>query len=146
MTIYDDLLSGLTGLASNLWPSPAEKPRLVGGKLRPCPGTPNCVCSESDRPGERVEPLVFGTSPEVAWEALKKVVEELGGQLREISGDYIWSTFLIPLFGFTDDVEFRLDAAAKVIHIRSSSRQGYSDLGVNRARVEQLRSTLARRL
>jgi uncharacterized protein (DUF1499 family) len=43
------------------------------------------------------------------------------------------------LFRFVDDVEFWFDDANKVIHFRSASRKGYSDLGVNRKRVEQIR-------
>ena len=143
MTIFDDLLSGVTGVTSNLWPQLAEKPHLVNGKLRPCPGTPNCVCSESDGVGEKVAPLSFTGSPEGAWSAIRKVVGELGGTVRDESGGYLWSTFMVPVLGFTDDVEFRLDASAKLIQVRSASRLGYSDLGVNRTRVEQIRAAFA---
>jgi uncharacterized protein (DUF1499 family) len=139
MSIFDDLLTGVTSVTSNLWPHLAEKPQLINGKLRPCPGTPNCVCSESGSAGEHVDPLAFTGPPEVAWTNLKKVVTREGGTIREESNGYLWSTFLVPVLGFTDDVEFRLDIPAGVIHVRSSSRLGYSDLGVNRMRVEQIR-------
>ncbi|NTU68098.1 MAG: DUF1499 domain-containing protein [Chlorobiaceae bacterium] len=140
MNIFDDLLAGVTGIASNLWPQPSEKPGMSDGKLRPCPGTPNCVSSESGTPTPAVvSPIVFSGTPDDAWKGLKEVVVKLGGTVREESGGYLWSTFLVPVFGFTDDVEFRLDASAKLIHVRSASRMGYSDLGVNRSRVEQIR-------
>jgi uncharacterized protein (DUF1499 family) len=139
MSIFDDLLTGVTGVTSNLWPQLSEKPHLVNGKLRPCPGTPNCVCSESDKSDEQVAPLSFTGAPEAAWSALKSAVAGLGGSVRDETAGYLWTTFLVPVLGFTDDVEFRLDATAKLIHVRSASRMGYSDLGVNRTRVEQLR-------
>jgi uncharacterized protein (DUF1499 family) len=140
MNIFDDILSGVTGITSNLWPHPAEKPCMADGKLRACPGTPNCVSSESGTPASAlVSPIAFGGTPDEAWKRLKEVVVKLGGTVRDESGGYLWSTFLVPVLGFTDDVEFRLDASAKLIHVRSASRLGYSDLGVNRTRVEQLR-------
>jgi len=145
MNILEDLIAGVTGVTSTLWPKPAEKPGLVDGKLRPCPGTPNCVSSEGDSPGDRVDPLAYTGMPDAAWNTLKQVVSEMGGIVREETGVYIWSTFLVPIAGFTDDVEFRMDAAAKVIHVRSASRLGYSDLGVNRMRVEQLRKAFSSR-
>ncbi len=145
MNIFDDILAGVTSVTSSLWPQPAAKPGLVDGKLRPSPGTPNCVSSECGSPGERVDPLAFSGSPDAAWNTLRQVVSEMGGTVREDSGGYIWSTFTVPVAGFTDDVEFRLDAAARVIHVRSASRLGFSDLGVNRMRVEQLRAAFAKR-
>jgi uncharacterized protein (DUF1499 family) len=145
MNIFEDLLVGVTDVTSTLWPHPSEKPQLVNGKLRPCPGTPNCVCSEGVSPGGPVDPLAFTGTPEAAWSALKEIIKAHGGTVQEESAGYLWSTFLVPVLGFTDDVEFRLDAAAKVIHVRSSSRMGYSDLGVNRMRVEQIRKDFAKK-
>jgi uncharacterized protein (DUF1499 family) len=144
MDIIADLLGGITGLASNLWPKPQEKPGLVNGRLRACPGTPNCVCSESADPLDRIEPLTFQGAPETAWETLRIVVTDLGGTVRSEEKDYLWTTFQVPVLGFTDDVEFRLDASNRTIHVRSASRLGYSDLGVNRGRVEQLRTAFGR--
>ena len=141
MNILDDILAGVTGITSNLWPHPSEKPCMVDGKLRPCPGTPNCVSSETGTPSPAaVQPFAFTGSPEEAWAKLKQTIAKLGGTVHEESGGYLWTTFLVPVFGFTDDVEFRLDAPGKAIHVRSASRLGYSDLGVNRTRVEQIRA------
>jgi uncharacterized protein (DUF1499 family) len=145
MNIIDNLLGGITNVTSGIWPHPAAKLRPVDGKLRSCPGTPNCVCSESDKAGEHVDPLPFKGSPEKAWELLKLTVSAMGGTVRNEEAGYLWTTFLVPVLGFTDDVEFRLDASAGVIHVRSASRLGYSDLGVNRMRVEQLRAEFNRR-
>jgi uncharacterized protein (DUF1499 family) len=53
--------------------------------------------------------------------------------------DYLHAEFTTPLLRFVDDVEFLADPAAGVIHVRSASRVGYSDLGVNRRRVRRIR-------
>jgi uncharacterized protein (DUF1499 family) len=56
--------------------------------------------------------------------------------------DYIHAEFASAVFGFVDDVEFIVDAAAHIIHVRSAARVGYFDLGVNRRRVEDIRGKL----
>ena len=140
MDILNEAVGAITGWMSSLWPQPSEKPHLVEGKLRPCAGTPNAVCSESTNVIVRIDPLCFKGSPESAWALLKQVVIEHGGRVHEAGSDYIWSTFTIPFFGFVDDVEFRLSPQEGVIHVRSASRLGFSDLGVNRGRVEELRA------
>jgi uncharacterized protein (DUF1499 family) len=144
MDIFNDILGSVTGALSGLWPQPDETPHLVNGRLRPCPGTPNCVSSESENSSEKVDPLAIEGEAAAAWVRLKKVIVELGGTVRSEEPGYLWTTFLVPLAGFTDDVEFRLDETAQVIHVRSSSRLGFSDLGVNRGRVEALRAAFAR--
>ena len=139
MDIFSEAIGAITSQLSRLWPQPNEKPQLVNGMLRPCPGTPNCVSSESTSPMSSIAPISFSGSQEQAWETLKRVVREEGGYLHDEGTDYLWSTFTVPVFGFVDDVEFRLSATEGVIHVRSASRLGISDLGVNRGRVEQLR-------
>jgi uncharacterized protein (DUF1499 family) len=67
---------------------------------------------------------------------------ELENQVQE--GDYWRSTAVSLLFRFIDDVEFLFDDQAQVVHVRSASRSGYSDRGVNQARVEELRAAMAR--
>ena len=140
MDIFSDAVGALTSQLSGLWPQPKEKPQLVDGKLRACPGTPNCVSSESTNPLFKIAPLAFSGSPEQAWADLKTVIGEQGGIVHDEGKEYLWSTFTVPVFGFIDDVEFRLSASEGVIHVRSASRLGISDLGVNRGRVEQLRT------
>ncbi len=63
----------------------------------------------------------------------------------EESPIYIRSEFTSKLFGFIDDVEFFIDDAKKILHIRSSSRIGYTDFGVNRRRVENIRKAWVNR-
>jgi len=116
---------------------------LVDGKLRPCPSTPNCVHSETS--GEKfIEPLkpADGTSLDAYWAKTLESLNAMGGEIRSQDDDFAWATFQSKLFKFTDDVELRKDAETGVIQIRSSSRSGKSDLGVNRKRVEALRLLL----
>ena len=116
------------------------KVELVEGKLRPCPSSPNCVSSESDRPSSKVEPLTFNGPPEKAWGDLKETIREMGGKIEEERDGYLWAIFASRVFRFVDDVEFRMVSADGIIHVRSGSRKGYSDLGVNKRRVEKLRT------
>ena len=125
--------------------SSPPKVELVAGKLRPCPSSPNCVSSESDRPSSRVEPLTFKGSPEKVWGDLKETVGEMGGKIQEEHDGYLWATFTSRVFRFVDDVEFRMVPSDGIIHVRSGSRVGYSDLGVNRKRVEKLRAVFSQK-
>ncbi|HED31562.1 MAG TPA: DUF1499 domain-containing protein [Prosthecochloris aestuarii] len=137
--MLQDLVRGVTGAMSGLWPAPADEPALLNGQLRPCPGTPNCVCSETGNEAIRVDPLVYTGDADDAWSRLQRVVRQMEGKIERIEGDYLWSTFTVPFLGFVDDVEFRLDRNAGVIQVRSASRLGYSDLGINRSRVDDIR-------
>jgi uncharacterized protein (DUF1499 family) len=114
--------------------------QLVDGRLRPCPESPNCVSSESDNASSRIEPLTFQGLPEKAWGDLKEAIRDMGGKIQEEHDGYLWATFTTKLFRFVDDVEFRMVSSDGIIHVRSGSRVGYSDLGVNRRRVEKLRT------
>ncbi|MCP3920797.1 MAG: DUF1499 domain-containing protein [bacterium] len=117
---------------------------LEGGALRPCPDSPNCVSSLATDDGHRVEPMWRGDDTlERAWMRLESTVR---GRLRtnvvERRADYLWAEFSSSLLGFVDDVEFHLDRGKRVIHVRSASRVGHSNLGANRKRVEALRAEL----
>jgi uncharacterized protein (DUF1499 family) len=116
------------------------KVQLVDGRLRPCPNSPNCVSSESDSTSSWIEPLSFQGRPEKAWGDLKETIRDMGGKIQEEHDGYLWATFTTRLFRFVDDVEFRMVSSDGIIHVRSGSKKGYSDLGVNRRRVEKLRT------
>ena len=113
---------------------------LVNGALRPCPNSPNCVSSESREDSSKCEPLHFQGSADDAMAKLKTVVQELGGLIKQDQGGYLWAVFTSRIFRFKDDVEFRLVEEENLIHVRSASRVGYSDLGVNRSRINRLRA------
>lgn len=116
------------------------------GKLADCPSSPNCVSSQTPKEDAEhyVEPLPYSGNPDEAIATLKSLIE--GMERTEIiksDSHYLYSEFTSKLMGFVDDVEFYIDENAGVIHVRSASRLGQSDLGVNRKRVEEIRAKLA---
>ena len=117
-----------------------KAPGLVYGTLTPCPDKPNCVCSEFiEDTVHYIAPLDYsGTPPEEAWDDILQVIKENGGEVSAANDEYIAATFSVSLFGFIDDVECRLDTSKNRIHIRSASRVGHSDLGVNKKRVDMM--------
>ena len=114
------------------------------GRLAPCPRTPNCVNSrETGR--SAVAPLEFNDSATAAFARLKRVVASLPRtRIVEATDSYLHAEVRSRIFGFIDDVEFLIDPVASQVHVRSASRVGYSDFGVNRARVEAIRVRFAR--
>jgi uncharacterized protein (DUF1499 family) len=114
---------------------------LVNNKLPPCPATPNCVCSQSTDKRHAIEPFHYQEGMEEARQRLLAVIAAQK-RTRVVSnqGIYLHAEFTSALFRFVDDVEFLFDDTAKVIHVRSASRIGSYDLGVNRRRIEDLRS------
>jgi uncharacterized protein (DUF1499 family) len=81
--------------------------------------------------------------PAAAWDAIRAVVGSLTRcTIVKTTDRYLHAECKSRLFGFVDDLELQLDREAGVIAIRSASRVGYSDLGVNRRRVETLRQKL----
>jgi len=113
------------------------------GRLRPCPARPNCVCSDDTLEGARVPPLATGDDPAEAWSRLQDLLRAQAQATIVTAGDsYLHVEFRSRLFGFTDDVEFHLRPAERIIAVRSASRMGHSDLGVNRSRVEAIRRLL----
>ena len=99
------------------------------------------------RDGARITPLPAGPpegGADAAWAHLRRIVEgERGARIVRAESDYLYAQFTTRWLGFMDDVEFWLDRAGGVIHVRSASRLGKNDFGVNRARVEALRARLA---
>ena len=121
-----------------------QPPGIVDGRLAPCPDSPNCVCSEvrADR-AQFIEPIeIEAGSAGDSLAAIRAAIAEQGGSIRSEGDNYLAATFNSPLFGFVDDVEIRVDPDAAVIHVRSASRVGRSDLGANRKRIERLRRQL----
>lgn len=114
---------------------------LVDGRLRPCPPSPNCVCSQDPDAGHAIAPFRFAGPGPAAWDHLQQVIRTLPRtRITEVNDHYLRVEFTTAILRFVDDVEFLLDAPGEVIHVRSASRVGYSDLGANRKRVESLRA------
>lgn len=136
------LIPALIVLAMFAVPCASQGKRPLGmtdGKLQPCPRRPNCISSEEDAGSARIEPLAFTGTLGAAWECLKRAIKSIGGTIEFESDGYIWAEFKTTVFRFVDDMEFRIDPRNRVVHLRSASRIGYYDFGVNRRRTAALR-------
>jgi uncharacterized protein (DUF1499 family) len=111
-------------------------------ELKPCPSSPNCVSSlAGEDSAHYVMPLTWSGDIKQAKAKLRQAVLAAGDAIFvEESGTYWHIEFRSRWLRFVDDVEFLFDVENKLIHVRSASRVGYSDLGVNRRRVELIRS------
>jgi len=113
------------------------------GELAPCPDSPNCVSTQGQDEAHRVAPFVLAESPAEAWEAAKRAVAGLPRtKIVSESDGYLHAEWTSALMGYVDDLELALDSSQGEIEVRSASRVGYGDRGVNRARVEALREAL----
>lgn len=116
------------------------------GKLITCPATPNCVSSEilAIDKEHSIAPIQFAGKASVTMENLKLVLKNTPRTniIVEGSNNYIYAEVTSKLMGFVDDVEFYIDDSSKTVQVRSASRLGESDLGVNRQRVEEIRKQL----
>jgi uncharacterized protein (DUF1499 family) len=130
--------------------APAE-PGLKDGKLRPPSRTTNSVSSQAHlwpegefaREYAKIDPLRFTGDAGIAMNRLRDTLAAWpGARIVESRPEYIYVQFETRWLRFVDDAEFLLDPAERVIHVRSASRLGRRDFGVNRARVEALRKKL----
>ncbi|MGG6240692.1 DUF1499 domain-containing protein [Nodosilinea sp. AN01ver1] len=124
-----------------------DRPTNLGvkaGKLAPCPSSPNCVVSQGDTDAEHaIAPLTYSGDPAQAMAQLTAIVQAMPRTtIVDSSDNYLYAEFASKLMGFVDDVEFYLDPTESVIQVRSASRLGQSDLGVNRQRVEAIRQAM----
>jgi uncharacterized protein (DUF1499 family) len=116
---------------------------VKNGNLKAPPSSPNAVSSQATD-GHQIAPLAYNGSREQAMKALKAIVESTPNtRIVETKPDYLYAEYASALIGFVDDVEFYFPPNGKIIHERSASRLGYSDLGVNRKRIEAIRARLA---
>jgi len=120
------------------------KPTDIGvksGQLKACPSSPNCVSSQEAKDDDKhyMPPLTYAGTMEAAKTKLIEIIKEMERTtITESSGTYIHSEFMTPTMKYVDDVEFFFDDANKVIHFRSASRKGYSDMGLNRKRMNAI--------
>ncbi len=115
--------------------------------LSPCPSSPNCVSTQATDEDHTIAPFQYKKSRAEAKEALKSAIATLPRtKLVEEDESYLRYEFTSLLLRFVDDVEFLFDETTKTVHFRSASRTGYSDLGVNRKRMEQVRALIRGKL
>lgn len=117
---------------------------VTNQQLSPCPESPNCVCSQCASPTHLIEPIRYSGSAEQARQHLSEILShQRGCTIIKQEGDYLHAEFRSLCFRFVDDVEFLIDSRQNVIHVRSASRVGHSDLGANRKRIEAIRQQYA---
>ncbi|MFT6000666.1 MAG: hypothetical protein ACI81P_003129 [Neolewinella sp.] len=108
-------------------------------QLKPCPQSPNCVSTQTDQADKKRAPIAYTGATAEAKARLKKAVDGMKRtQLKSESDNYVHYTFKTWPIPFIDDVEFLFDEEAKLIHYRSASRVGHSDLGANSRRMAKV--------
>ena len=140
---YKSLLSlGLLSLLVACSGSPPDDLGIRQGRLSPCPASPNCVGSQDPDEAHRIAPLPLAGSTEQTRNRLLEVLaSEPRTKVVEQRDDYLQVQFTSKVLRFVDDVEFLI--GTQEVHVRSASRLGYADFGVNRARIERLRQRLS---
>jgi uncharacterized protein (DUF1499 family) len=120
--------------------------RAIGGDIidtmvfEPCPASPNCVSSQSKSAKHYVEPLEYVGQRAAARQKLMDWLQhQQRVRITETGEDYLVVEFRSLVFRFVDDAAFFFPPDQQLIHVRSASRTGYYDFGVNRKRVERIR-------
>lgn len=133
-------ITAILAILARVVKSPANL-GVKDGKLAPCPNSPNCVSTQSQDPRHQIDPIPYTTSPAEAKATLLQIIRSME-RTRIIKDDptYIHAEFRTKGIGYVDDVELYLDQEARVIHFRSSARLPYWDWGVNRKRMEDIRT------
>ena len=137
-------LAGQLGMLKGATPSDLG---LKDGRLKPPARTPNSVSSQADLYPDHpqaqyaaIAPLDYQGNAKAAMAKLASVVQaQTGTVIMSQTDDYLYAQSTTKLLRFTDDVEFWLDATNQKIHVRSASRIGRKDFGVNRQRIEAIR-------
>ncbi|MBZ9687198.1 DUF1499 domain-containing protein [Clostridium estertheticum] len=113
---------------------------VTNGKLAQMPNKPNAVSSQTEEKDKKVEPLEFKGNLNDSKQQMIKVIENYGNaKIVKNDTNYIYVVFTTGIMKYHDDVEFYFDESKKLIQIRSASRIGYSDMGLNRERYNKLR-------
>ena len=113
---------------------------LSNGQLSPCPESPNCVVSQNGDEKHSIAAISYTGDRTSAKETLLKVLSVVPRtEVVEQTDNYIHTESTSRIFKFVDDAEFYFPEDKRVIEVRSASRVGESDLGVNRRRIEQIR-------
>jgi len=100
--------------------------------LPECPDTPNCI---------RISVKTNYTPDHLITSARKALEKEGAIEVKEMTEKmYIKAVFRIPVFGFKDDVQLQVSESdgSAIMSLKSASRTGKGDLGINRRRVQRL--------
>ena len=132
----------LYGIALVVVPMISPRPDNLGvqdGQLAPCPASPNCVSSQTapDDHEHHIDPLPMNGEIAASREQILSILEDMPHTTIITADDnYVYAEVRTAVMRYIDDVEFYFDAEADVIHVRSASRLGNSDMGANRDRIE----------
>jgi uncharacterized protein (DUF1499 family) len=145
------IMAVLAGQLGLLRGTPPASLGLRDGRLKPPSSTPNCVSSQAGlwpdapmREYAQVAPLALHGDATRTMAKLRRIVEGMPrARVVRAEGDYLHAEFTTALMKYTDDLELWFSPAEQVVHVRSASRLGRKDFGVNRARVEAIRQALA---
>ena len=114
-------------------------------RFRDCPESPNCISSRATSASHYIAPIVYSGSLEDARQRLLEILANfVRARVRVKEERYLHVEITSLILRFVDDLEFEFDDAAKTIHMRSASRTGYFDFGVNRRRCEEIRELFNR--
>jgi uncharacterized protein (DUF1499 family) len=141
-------LATVTGDSVFSWKRP-DNLGIKDGRLAPPKRTPNSVSSQADPADAEhyIAPIAFKGDPVAAMAAVRKAIEAMqGSTVIRHEGSYLYAEYRTKLMRFVDDVELMYDEKAGLLHVRSASRLGRRDFGVNRARIESLRRRIEGRL
>ena len=121
-------------------------PGTVNGQLQQCPDTPNCICTEYPDDSDHFHmPIKLDSNELNSIQKISiRIIEKMGGSIVENQPNYLASTFTSKIFGFVDDFEIRIDTLQTQLHLRSASRVGHSDMGVNLKRVNHFVELLSK--
>ncbi|MFK5891738.1 MAG: DUF1499 domain-containing protein [Pseudomonadota bacterium] len=116
-----------------------KAPGTADERLQSCPDKPNCINTEyPDRISQYMPALDYPKQKEEQVMVIAKdIIVKMGGQIIAEESHYLAATFTSSFFRFVDDFEIRRNETSTKLHIRSASRVGYSDFGVNKQRVEK---------
>ena len=145
------VLALLAGPLKMLQGKPPSNLGARDGRLKPPAKTPNSVSSQAllhpDHPmrdAALIAPLPLKGGGPATVARIKQIVEGMpGARVVKSAPDYLYAQFTTPLMRYVDDVEFWFDPPAGVVQVRSASRVGHGDGGLNRARVESIRARLS---
>jgi uncharacterized protein (DUF1499 family) len=118
---------------------------VANGRLSPCPSSPNCCSSQSITRDQFIEPIQYEETQQMAQKRMISLIERMKrAKIITVTENYLHAEFTSAFFRFVDDVELYFDDTLKTIHMRSAARTGYYDFGVNRKRLEAIKSEYQR--
>jgi uncharacterized protein (DUF1499 family) len=134
-------------LALSLVACSGSRPAYLGSPqtaLQLCPSSPNCVSSlDNEEASHKITPLPFQTAGTNSAKLSAAIQRNPSAEIVVNTESYIYAEYTSDIMGYVDDVEFLIIPSQQRIDVRSASRLGHSDFGVNRQRIEQLRKQLS---